>query len=196
MAADTRRQLPLLIGLLVLLFAVAWWNFGGTATAPTTATARGARPAARPGPPAGAPAETPAQVLARGVGLERLAVDRPAPEPAGRDPFRSGAASASGSGNTEAAPPAPTPSPAPPTPISPGPPPGPPPIALKFIGVVSRRDVGKVAVLTDGKTVYYGRAGDIVDGRWRIVSIGEESLQIEYADGHGRQSVRLTGGAG
>ncbi len=76
---------------------------------------------------------------------------------------------------------------------APLPPPGPPPITVKFIGVVSRRDVGRVAVLSDGKNVYYGRAGEIVDGRWRIVSIGEESLQIEYADGRGRQTVRLTG---
>jgi len=73
-----------------------------------------------------------------------------------------------------------------------GPPP-PPPITVKFIGVVSRRDVGKVAVLSDGKNVYYGREGEIVDGRWRIVVIGEESLQIEYVDGRGRQTVRLTG---
>ena len=76
--------------------------------------------------------------------------------------------------------------------LPPGPPP-PPPIAVKFIGVVSRRDVGKIAVLSDGKNVYYGREGEIVDGRWRIVSIGEESLQIEHADGRGRQTVRLTG---
>lgn len=72
-------------------------------------------------------------------------------------------------------------------------PPPPPPITVKFIGVVSRRDVGRVAVLSDGKNVYYGREGEIVDGRWRIVSIGEESLQIEYADGRGRQTVRMTG---
>ena len=54
-------------------------------------------------------------------------------------------------------------------------------------------DFGKVAVLSDGRNVYYGRAGEIVDGRWRIVSIGEESLQIEHADGRGRQTVRLSG---
>ena len=75
-------------------------------------------------------------------------------------------------------------------------PPGPPPLApivVKFIGVVSRQDVGRVAVLSDGRNVYYGREGEIVDGRWRIVTIGEESLQIEYADGRGRQTVRLTG---
>jgi hypothetical protein len=64
---------------------------------------------------------------------------------------------------------------------------------VKFIGIVERVDVGRLAVLSDGRNVYYGREGEIVDGRWRIVRIGEESLQIEYVDGRGRQTVRLTG---
>lgn len=200
MASETRRQLPLLVGLAVVLMAVTWWQFGGPGPAPTPATsaARGARPlpttgrGADPGAGPGG-ARTPAQVLSRGVGLERLDEDRPAPEGSGRDPFRSGAAPAPVSrGGSGAAMPAPPP---PQTPMVQGPlpPPGPPPILVKFIGVVSRRDVGTVAVLSDGKNVYYGREGEIVDGRWRIVSIGEESLQIEHADGRGRQTVRLTG---
>jgi hypothetical protein len=72
-----------------------------------------------------------------------------------------------------------------------GPPP-PPPITVKFIGMVTRSDV-RVAVLSDGRNVYHGREGEVVDGRWRIVRIGEESLQIEYVDGRGRQTVRLSG---
>jgi hypothetical protein len=194
MAADTRRQLPLLAGLVVVLLAVSWWQFGRTGPAPTAAKAtRSTSASARAGRAAGAPAESPAQVLARGVGLGRLAADRPAPEEAGRDPFRSAGPAGGTNASDAAKPPQPV---APPTPVLPGPPPappGPPPIAVKFIGIVSRRDIGKVAILSDGKNVYYGREGEIVDGRWRIVSIGEESLQIEYADGRGRQTVRLTG---
>jgi hypothetical protein len=182
MTAETRRQLPMLIGLVVVLVAVAWWQFGG-----------GAQPGARPGAAARPPAapvrqpsgaaqeEAPEAVLARGVGLDRLEEDRPAPEEGSRDPFRSGPAASLG----ERLPPT--------GPMVPAGPPPPPPITVKFIGVVSRRDVGKVAVLSDGKNVYYGREGEIVDGRWRIVVIGEESLQIEYVDGRGRQTVRLTG---
>ncbi|AMY10244.1 hypothetical protein LuPra_03474 [Luteitalea pratensis] len=192
MAAETRRQLALLLGLLALLLVVAWWQFAGAGPAGAPAAARATRPVAQPGRTGGASAETPAQVLARGVGLDRLKTERPAPEAAGRDPFRS--AAASGSAESGASRPvAPTPPPAPVNPGPPPPPPGPPPIVVKFIGIVSRRDVGKVAILSDGKNVYYGRAGEIVDGRWRIVSIGEESLQIEYVDGRGRQTVRLTG---
>jgi hypothetical protein len=192
MASESRRQFPLLIGLLLLLGAALWWQLGGSGSAPTPAAgkARATRPAAR-----GRAAQAPADVLAQGVGLERLDEDRPAPEEGGRDPFRSGSAAPDPSSTADTTPT----TPAPPVPVTPAVPIGPPmppppaPITVKFIGIVSRQDVGKVAVLSDGKNVYYGRVGEIVDGRWRIVSIGEESLQIEYVDGRGRQTVRLSG---
>jgi hypothetical protein len=85
---------------------------------------------------------------------------------------------------------------APPPPIATGPPPvpPPPPITLKFFGVVTAPGrVGKVAALGDGKFVYHGREGEIVEGRYRIVKIGEESIQLEYVDGRGRQTIRLSG---
>ena len=193
MAADSRRQLPMLVGLLAVLAAVSYWQFGGGSPVAGRPVAGGRRPPTAV-QPSGKGRETPESVLARGVGLDRLAEDRPAPEQGGRDPFRAGAPPPSDNGRSTT--PRPT-QPAPPVqpvpPALPPQPPPPPPIAVKFIGVVSRRDVGKVAVLSDGKNVYYGREGEIVDGRWRIVSIGEESLQIEYADGRGRQTVRLTG---
>ncbi|HXH07068.1 MAG TPA: hypothetical protein VNI83_10805, partial [Vicinamibacterales bacterium] len=84
--------------------------------------------------------------------------------------------------------PEPVPAPAPP----PGPPP-PPPIALKFIGVVEAPGVGKIAALSDGRFVYHGREGDIVEGRYRIVRIGVESIVLEHVDGRGRQTIRLSG---
>lgn len=76
----------------------------------------------------------------------------------------------------------------------PPPPPPPPPITLKFFGVVSAGGkFGKVAALGDGKFVYHGREGEIIEGRYRIVKIGEESIQLEYVDGRGRQTIRLSG---
>lgn len=190
MAAESRQRL-MLGAALAGLALVGWWQFAGS-TPPAAAVRR--PPVPRPTGPA---ALAPSQVLAEGVGLQRLAEDRPAPADGGRDPFRGGAAAPSGNGSgggvgggrpvTPVAPPPPA------MPEGPPPPPPVPPITVKFIGVVSRADVGRVAVLSDGKNVYYGRAGEIVDGRWRIVSIGEESLQIEYVDGRGRQTVRLTG---
>jgi len=187
MTAEQRKRVPLLLGLLAMLAVVIYWQAGGDRAVPVTAPVR---PVARGARPQRAPAE----VLAQGVGLERLEEDRPAPGDGGRDPFRTGAAAAASGEGAGVARPAPLPSP----PMVSGPvvAPGPPPLApivVKFIGVVSRQDVGRVAVLSDGRNVYYGREGEIVDGRWRIVTIGEESLQIEYADGRGRQTVRLTG---
>ena len=67
-------------------------------------------------------AETPAQVLARGVGLDRLDEDRPAPEEGGPRsvPVGRGLGRAVGSASAGATPPvAPTP---PPAPVNPGPP--------------------------------------------------------------------------
>ena len=65
---------------------------------------------------------------------------------------------------------------------------------LKFIGIVEAPDsVGKVAVLSDGRSVYYGRQDDIIEGRYRIVRIGVESIDLEFLDGGGRETVRLSG---
>ena len=81
-------------------------------------------------------------------------------------------------------------------PAKPMPPTGPippPPIPLKFIGILTRENGVQWAVLSDGKVVSYGRDGDIIDGRYRIVKIGTESIELAYVDGRGRQVVRLTG---
>jgi hypothetical protein len=81
-----------------------------------------------------------------------------------------------------------TPRPMPP----PGPPPA-PPIPLKFTGLIERENGVKWAVLTDGKSVMFGKDGDIIDGRYTIVKIGTESIEMTYVDGRGRQVIRLTG---
>ena len=65
---------------------------------------------------------------------------------------------------------------------------------LKFIGIVEALDsVGTVAVLSDGRSVYHGRQGDIIEGRYRIVRIGVESIEIEVLDGGHRRTLRLSG---
>ena len=81
--------------------------------------------------------------------------------------------------------------------LAPGPPrpPPPPPIPYRFIGVLTGvPGQGRIAVLTDGRSVVHGRVNDIIEGRYRIVQvIGEESLQIEHYDGRGRQTIRSAG---
>jgi hypothetical protein len=77
----------------------------------------------------------------------------------------------------------------------PGPPPPPPipPVPLKFIGrMVLDKQI--IAVLSDTKgTVFRAIEGQVVDGRYRVVKIGEESLIIEYVNGTGRMTLPLRG---
>jgi hypothetical protein len=70
----------------------------------------------------------------------------------------------------------------------------PPPIPLRFIGIVQKQgDSTKIAVLSDSRGVYHGREGDVIEGRYRIVRVGNESVELVYLDGRGRQVLRLTG---
>ncbi len=79
-------------------------------------------------------------------------------------------------------------------PAAPPPPPPPPPIPLKFIGIVEGRGVGKVAAFSDCVRTFHGREGDLVDGRYRLLKIGVESVTMTYADGRGGpQTIRLSG---
>jgi hypothetical protein len=127
-----------------------------------------------------------------GVNIDALGLPRPKLVEATRDPFRfkpkpppprppASAGAGGGRGASSG------------TPVPSAPPP-PPPIPLKFIGIVDgARGVGKLAVLSDGRAVSYGREGETIEGRYRIIRIGAESVEIAYADGRGRQTIRLTG---
>ena len=65
-------------------------------------------------------------------------------------------------------------------------------LALTFIGFVESPGIeGRVVVLTDGEIVYHGRVGDVIDGRYRIVGIGLESVDVVRVDGGGRETLRL-----
>lgn len=126
------------------------------------------------------------------VKLGSLTSSRSEPAQAPRNPFRY---------EPKAPPPEPKPVAPPPSPIDapragpavPAGPPPLPPIQLKFIGMLERADGVKWAALTDGKNLMQGKDGDIIDGRYRIVKIGTESVEVTYVDGRGRQVIRLTG---
>ena len=145
-----------------------------------------------PGPPVEA-----AQVASMpSVWLDGLRAGRPETDAGGRDPFRFGAVGRPG---VEDAPVA-LPGGAPLT-SEPGRSAGSGPdgarseagMALRFIGTLEGGRVGRVAVLSDGSFVYHGRSGEIVDGRYRILRIGVESIELEVLDGGRRQTIRLTG---
>ena len=79
----------------------------------------------------------------------------------------------------------------PPVPVSSEPPP-PPPIPLKLVGIV--QGSGRpIAALSDGRDVFFGREGEVVEGRYKIIKINVESIDISYLDGRGQRRLGLTG---
>lgn len=185
METDTRsgRPRPWLVVALVLTAALAAaYQFWPTKPAPAAVAPSNAR-RATPGAQTGT--MDPSDLNVR---LDDLRQPRPAAKSAARNPFRF----------------QPKPSPPPPAPpvtARPAPqpefdgppqPPPPPPIPLKFIGTVEPKPGDRVAAFSDCLYTFRGRAGDIIDGRYRLVSIGVESVVMEYLDGRGRTTIRMS----
>jgi len=190
-----RNRVPI-VALVVLIAALATllrWEFA----APPAPLAVAADASA--GIP-GAPAAREASNTVPAVRLEQLGRDVIDPIDTGRDPFRlatampapspggrTGPAGRGGSQASTAALPAPVAA----APVVAA---GPPPIPLKFIGVMTPRRGGpRVAMLADGRGVYSGSEGDIIEGRYRIVRIGPDSVDMTYLDGSGRRTIPLSG---
>jgi hypothetical protein len=184
MEAKTRRQVVVLAALLSLLAMLLWWNLAGVSQPPATARTpgRGVQPGRTT-----ATGDTPVEAIR----LDALAKQRPTPATRGRDPFRFR--------GREEAPPTPQAS-APsevagtPTEVAPPVPEGPPPIPLRFIGVVRIAQGNQlIAVLSDGTGIYRGGEGDIIEGRYKIVRVGLDSVELAYLDGRGQQVLRPSG---
>ena len=188
-AARTTRPNPILLvllGIAVLAFLVM--RLGGSAGPEVPASnVRGAAAPAIPG-------ETidPAMLDVR---LERLEEERPGFGRTERNPFRfqqrAALPIASGGARAGAA--------AVGGPVAPLPPPEgapPPPITVRFIGFLDRQDGSKVAMFVDctvGRRTSHAREGEIVDGRYRLVRIGLQSVVVEHLDGRGRTTLPQTG---
>jgi hypothetical protein len=176
---ERRRQLIWLFLLLIVVGALGYYEFGQP---PAPAEARPAASNSRAsGPGQGA------MVLPDPVKLAALQASEDEPE-AGRNLFRFGVKP------PPPTPPGPPPKPAGPPPPPP-PPPGPPPIALKYLGWVDRPDIGRVATLKDPATgaLFQALEGQIVDGRYRVVKIGHESIVVSYVDGTGQRTIGVGG---
>jgi hypothetical protein len=80
--------------------------------------------------------------------------------------------------------------------IKPGPPvpPPPPPIDLKFYGFASRKDGYKRIFLSRGEDIFVAKEGDIVDRRYKIVHIGQNSVDVEDVLTNNRQTLPLLAG--
>jgi hypothetical protein len=154
---------------------------------PAGVTAAPARPAART-------AATTATMPVADVKLELLQQSRPGLENAERNLFRF---------QPKAPPPAPVqprpvvvaPPPQAPAVAAPTGPPPPPPIGLRYIGLVDApSQAGRIAILSDGRgNIFYGKDGDIIEGRYKVLRVSPDAAELSYLDGRGRQTIRLTG---
>ena len=178
-AKPPRWQMLVFAGLVTVLVAVMLYTFrdaAGPVRAGQSAVARAGQP---PAAAAGNRAES-----VPGVRLSALKDERPVPAGNGRNLFVD---------KPKAPPPTPRVTPLPLDPNAPpAPPPPAPPITLKLIGIVQGSG-GPVAALTDGKDVFFGREGDVIEGRYRIVKVNVESIDIAYVDGRGQRRLGLSG---
>jgi hypothetical protein len=174
------RQLTLL-AVLVVIGGVAWyWAGGGSQTAPPVT------------------ASNPPTAATKGATKAAAAVGLP-------EPLKLAALGASGDPETETVrnpfrfgqPPAPPPPKyvAPP-PAPPPPPPGPPPvpdIPLQLVLLETLPGNVRTATVRDtaSSALFSGLEGQVLDGRYRLVKIGLESVVVSYLDGSGQKTLPL-----
>lgn len=182
----TRNQLYLFGALVGVLALLAYVRFGpGTSAPPATAPTGSAAQPSNPSTAAGGRSALPVS----DVRLDALKQPQTALSDAERNPFRF---------KPKPAPPAPPAQRTPPQtyvppPVATGPPP-PPPIPLKYVGVLTPPGTPamRYAVLSDSRgTPFYGKEGDLIEGRYRVLRIATDSVDLAYADGRGRQTLRL-----
>lgn len=186
-----RSRLLVMLGLLVVALAVFGWRYAPwrTAAAPgATSNSPSAGPPTAPQssvkPAAGSkPAAGPAMPQPVNLGKLEPVPDEPG---SGRNLFRFG---------TRPLPPAPPQPPPPPAPkIDPGPPPvtGPPPIDLEFKGLL-KTPAATFAQLRDPKSgaFYQGVEGQVLDGKYKVLKIGEQSVIVAYVDGSGQRTLMM-----
>jgi len=186
MIPKKHHQLMMLVGLLLVFVVILAFEMRTTEPPPpAAATASPSNPVGRA---RGSAATSGANTAVTDVRLDALQRTGDGALGTTRNPFRF---------RPKPAPPPPRavertpPVTAPPVPT--GPPP-PPPIPLRFIGVLELQP--RVAVFSSGRAgdpPLYGKEGDIIDGRYRVLRIGPESADLSYTDGRGRQTLRLSG---
>lgn len=188
LVAGNRTQQIRQIAMLAVLLVVAGVLVYPRLSSPTTEVTSQASntPAATPR------AAGPAGALPEALKLASL---EPVPEASvgARDPFGFGVPP------RPPAPPPPPPRQAPPPPVpEPQGPVGPPPrpqIPVKFLGFAEVPDQpGKVVSLSVAGLVVLAREGDVIDGRYRLLKVGLESIVMAYLDGQGQQTIRQSGG--
>ena len=183
MTPKARRQAYVLAALLAVLAVILYLRFPGPADPePQAGTAT---------PPSNQASQSAArqEMPVTDVRLEALKRDGAPLADSERNPFRFRPNEPPPAPPVEAPPPRETFVPPPVT----GPPP-PPPIPLRYVGLLgAATQPDRVAVLSDARgNPFYGKEGDIIEGRYRVLRIAADSVDVAYADGRGRQTLRLS----
>lgn len=183
---ERRRQLVRLVVLLSVLVGLLWYSSGPAVSPRQASNPRGGGAA-----PATAAGQLPVPDPLR---LDTLKAG-PEPDEAGRNPFVFGQRpQPSAPGSSFLMPPQPAPEPvAPPPPVVPQ---GPPPIALRLTGMTVVSAGGRTLVtLKDpaSNVLHQAFEGDVVDGRYRVVKVGVQSVVVSYLDGSGIRTLPLGG---
>jgi hypothetical protein len=177
-----QRRNEIVLGVVALVLAVVVYRAWIETSAAPGSTSNSNRTAPKQAAPGAARAP------GLDVHLDALDADRPKPDSVERDLFRF---------KPKAPPPAAsrpaTSAEAPAT--APTGPPGPPPITLKYLGLMKQEGKPDLAVLSDGigPPMFGYVGGPPVAGRYRILRVSTESVEISYLDGSGRTTIRMTG---
>ena len=174
---ERRRQLSLLGIVLFGLVIVAWYQWPQAAPGATTSNLQtgGSKPAQ-------------AFILPEPVRLKDLEQAPPA-RAVGRNPFTFGQRYSAPQQMARSAPRAMNPiAERPPLPE------GPPPINLRLAGLMVGPGTDRMlATLKDPASgaLFHAFEGDIVDGRYRLVKVGAQSVVLSYVDGSGIRTLGL-----
>jgi hypothetical protein len=69
----------------------------------------------------------------------------------------------------------------------------PPPINLKFFGTATSANGTRRAFLLNGDDVFVASAGDVVQRRYKIISVDARSIVVEDLPNNNRQTLPLIG---
>jgi len=181
--AENKKQVRLMIGLLVVLLLVVVYNFVdfGSSSAAAPASSTTSQPK-KPGA-----AQVADKTLDPRLRLDILAASQNKKYEVGRNIFRMEEKPAEQIASVRPRPPIDVPMPPTPTPTPP-----PPPIPLKFYGFASKANEPKRIFLDNEGEVYVARLGDIVERKYKVVQINNTNVIIEDVLNNNRQTIQLT----
>lgn len=189
LGAENKKQIIIMVVLLAILLAVGIYDFarsGDTSAAPPVAsTTTTSAPSTKPAIQGKKTPATSAQNnnLDPTLHLNVLEASRRVKYEPGRNIFRMEEAPIPQPANVRpTATPIPTPTPTPP----------PPPIPLKFYGFQNKSNPDQKQIfLAENDVVFVAKQGDIIDRRYRVVSIQKTSVTIEDVLTNNKQDIQL-----